>query len=175
MAAFRAGTFKCLVATDVAARGLDIDNVNLVIQCQPPVGRTSGKADVDTYIHRSGRTGRAGQQGVCITLFQPKNEYAISQLEQATGNTFIRISAPSPSDIMKNVAQSVVGKVLTVSSSVFPYFLDAAKELLGQLTQRHLEDGLDVNTVALAASLACLSGQTEPVRPRSMISSSRGM
>lgn len=53
LAGFRAGKFKVLVATDVAARGLDISGVELVLQCEPP-------KDPENYIHRSGRTGRAG-------------------------------------------------------------------------------------------------------------------
>lgn len=55
LAAFRAGAFNVLVATDVAARGIDIQDVDLVIQFDPP-------RDVDTYVHRSGRTGRAGKK-----------------------------------------------------------------------------------------------------------------
>jgi ATP-dependent RNA helicase DDX21 len=60
--AFRAGAFNVLVATDVAARGIDIQDVDLVIQFDPP-------RDVDTYVHRSGRTGRAGKKGVSVLLF----------------------------------------------------------------------------------------------------------
>jgi len=56
LSAFRAGAFNVLVATDVAARGIDIPEVDLVIQYEPP-------RDVDTYVHRSGRTGRAGRKG----------------------------------------------------------------------------------------------------------------
>jgi ATP-dependent RNA helicase DDX21 len=59
---FREGKLQILVATDVASRGLDIPNVDLVVQIEPP-------KDVETYIHRSGRTARAGNTGVCITLF----------------------------------------------------------------------------------------------------------
>jgi ATP-dependent RNA helicase DDX21 len=66
---FRNGSFQCLVATDVAARGLDIDGVGLVVQAQPPL-------DAETYIHRSGRTGRAGKSGVCI-LFYQKREVSV--------------------------------------------------------------------------------------------------
>merc|ERR1712157_422928 len=62
LAAFRAGAFNVLVATDVAARGIDIKNVDLVIQFDPP-------RDVDTYVHRSGRTGRAGTNGVSVLMF----------------------------------------------------------------------------------------------------------
>ena len=63
--AFRDGKVKCLVATDVAARGLDIPEIDLVIQTAPP-------SDIDSYIHRSGRTGRAGRTGTCICLYKPQ-------------------------------------------------------------------------------------------------------
>ncbi len=58
---FRNGNLKCLIATNVAARGLDIPKVDLIIQLTPP-------QELDSYIHRSGRTGRAGKFGTCITL-----------------------------------------------------------------------------------------------------------
>ena len=63
--AFRDGKMRVLVGTDVAARGLDIPEVDLVIQTGPP-------QDIDSYIHRSGRTGRAGRSGICICLYKPQ-------------------------------------------------------------------------------------------------------
>ena len=63
---FRENKFKVLVATDVASRGLDIPDVDLVIQLEPP-------KDVESYIHRSGRTARAGKSGTCITFYSKKN------------------------------------------------------------------------------------------------------
>jgi ATP-dependent RNA helicase DDX21 len=59
-----------LVATDVASRGLDIPNVDLVIQMEPP-------KDVETYIHRAGRTARAGKEGTCITFYSHREKYLI--------------------------------------------------------------------------------------------------
>mmetsp|Transcript_33417 Transcript_33417/g.32462 ORF Transcript_33417/g.32462 Transcript_33417/m.32462 type:complete len:85 (-) Transcript_33417:1185-1439(-) len=67
---FKEGKFGVLVATDVASRGLDIPNVDLVIQLDPP-------KEVETYIHRSGRTARAGNEGTCITFFSNKSLYLI--------------------------------------------------------------------------------------------------
>ncbi|MFW8314570.1 C-terminal helicase domain-containing protein, partial [Klebsiella pneumoniae] len=75
---FRNGDFGVLVATNVAARGLDIPEVDLVVQSSPP-------KDVESYIHRSGRTGRAGRTGVCICFYQHKEEYQLVQVEQKAG------------------------------------------------------------------------------------------
>lgn len=67
---FKEGKFSVLVATDVASRGLDIPNVDLVIQVEPP-------KEVETYIHRSGRTARAGRTGTCITFYGKKHMHLI--------------------------------------------------------------------------------------------------
>jgi len=72
---FRDGVFKILVATDVAARGLDINDVDLIIQCSPP-------KDFETYIHRSGRTGRAGKYGVSLTFYTKREEPSIKLIEK---------------------------------------------------------------------------------------------
>ena len=64
---FREGKTSILIATDVAARGLDIPRVNLIVQIEPP-------RDPESYIHRSGRTARAGNQGVCVTFYDSKTK-----------------------------------------------------------------------------------------------------
>ena len=70
LADFRAGAATCLVATDVAARGLDVPDVAHVIQFDLP----NGKDDFDAYVHRIGRTGRAGKTGKATALFVPGDE-----------------------------------------------------------------------------------------------------
>lgn len=71
---FREGKLKVLIATNVAARGLDISGVEVVIQMSPP-------RDLDTYIHRAGRSARAGKQGICVVLFTDKEKFGISKIE----------------------------------------------------------------------------------------------
>lgn len=61
---FKYGKIKCIIATNVAARGLDFPEIGLVVQLSPP-------NNTETYIHRSGRTGRAGKKGRCITMYTP--------------------------------------------------------------------------------------------------------
>ena len=74
MKRFKEGKFRVLVATDVASRGLDIPNVDLVIQLEPP-------KETETYIHRSGRTARAGASGTCITFYTIKTKMLVEQIE----------------------------------------------------------------------------------------------
>lgn len=70
---FKDTKFRCLGATDVASRGLDIPHVDLVVQIEPP-------KDTETYIHRSGRTARAGNSGICVTFFNDKTRYLIDKI-----------------------------------------------------------------------------------------------
>lgn len=77
-----------LVATNVAARGLDISNVELVIQTDIP-------QNFDEYIHRSGRTGRAGKQGTCVTLMNKRGMDKLSQLEKLIKTKVVPINFDS--------------------------------------------------------------------------------
>ena len=64
-----------LVATDVASRGIDIPDLSLIIQIEPP-------QDINSYIHRAGRTARAGKVGTCITFYNSHNYYQLNKIRQ---------------------------------------------------------------------------------------------
>ncbi|KAG6410855.1 hypothetical protein SASPL_128926 [Salvia splendens] len=152
--AFRSGKFATLVATDVAARWLDIDDVQLIIQCEPP-------CDVEAYIHRSGRTGRAGKSGVAVMLYDPRKSN-FARIERESGVKFERISAPQPSDIAKSAGVEAAEKINEISDSVIPIFKAAAEELL---------DSSDLTpTDLLAKALANAAGYTE-IKSRSLLTS----
>lgn len=93
---FKDGTYQILVATDIAARGIDVSGVSHVINYDIP-------DTTDAYIHRIGRTGRAAQTGDAFTLVDREDEYSIRQIERAVGKTIERrtmknfdYSAPAP-------------------------------------------------------------------------------
>ncbi|NVM98745.1 DEAD/DEAH box helicase [Arthrobacter sp. SDTb3-6] len=92
LAEFASGDVRVLVATDVAARGVHVDDIELVIHVDPP---TEHKA----YLHRSGRTARAGHDGVVVTLTLPEQQNDVKKLMRAAGVnvTFERVTASSPS------------------------------------------------------------------------------
>ncbi|XP_069316170.1 nucleolar RNA helicase 2 isoform X1 [Eulemur rufifrons] len=153
---FRNGTFGVLVATNVAARGLDIPEVDLVVQSCPP-------KDVESYIHRSGRTGRAGRTGVCICFYQHKEEYQLVQVEQKAGIKFKRIGVPSATEIIKASSKDAIRLLDSVPPTAIGHFKESAEKLIE-------EKGA---VEALAAALAHISGATS-VDQRSLINSDVG-
>ncbi|KAK7314919.1 hypothetical protein VNO77_33449 [Canavalia gladiata] len=156
LAGFRSGKFMTLVATNVAARGLDINDVQLIIQCEPP-------RDVEAYIHRSGRTGRAGNTGVAVMLYDPRKSSKISQIERESGVKFERVTTPQPDDIAKAAGEEAAAEVISqVSDSVIPAFKSAAEDLLNNSGMSAVE--------LLAKALAKAAGYTE-VKKRSLLTS----
>lgn len=153
---FRNGTFEVLVATNVAARGLDIPEVDLVVQCSPP-------KDVESYIHRSGRTGRAGRTGVCICFYQRKEEEQLRYVENKAGITFRRVGVPTANDIIKSSSKDAVRFLDSVPVTAIGYFRQSAEKLI---EERGAVD-------ALAAALAHISGATS-LEQRSLLNSDAG-
>nr|XP_033474648.1 nucleolar RNA helicase 2 [Epinephelus lanceolatus] len=153
---FRNGAFEVLVATNVAARGLDIPEVDLVVQCSPP-------KDVESYIHRSGRTGRAGRTGVCICFYQRKEEDQLRYVENKAGITFRRVGVPTANDIIKSSSKDAVRFLDSVPVTAIEYFRASAEKLI---EERGAVD-------ALAAALAHISGATS-LEQRSLLNSDAG-
>lgn len=123
----------------------------------------------ETYVHRSGRTGRAGAKGTCITLFQRQQEYLITQLERATGNSFTRIGAPQPADLVAAGGKDITARMAEVHTGVVAIFRDIASAAL-KAGKKEGEEPADV----LARALAVAAGVTQPLVNRSLLSSSEG-
>lgn len=92
MDAFKKGAFRYLIATDLASRGIDVDQITLVFNYDMP-------QDKDKYLHRIGRTGRAGKTGKAISLVTDKELDELNAIEQYTGVPISRIDAPNAVDI----------------------------------------------------------------------------
>ena len=97
----RQGSLDVLVATDVAARGLDVDRIGLVVNFDVP-------REAEAYVHRIGRTGRAGRTGEAITFLTPKEKGKLRQIERLTGARLEEITLPSPADVSRHRAAKLL-------------------------------------------------------------------
>jgi ATP-dependent RNA helicase DeaD len=104
MQKFRVRNLQLLVATDVAARGLDVDDLTHVINYSLP-------DDIEVYTHRSGRTGRAGKTGISISLVHLREKHILQQIERKVKKTFKKIPIPTGSEICSKQLFNWVGKL----------------------------------------------------------------
>ncbi len=94
MGRFREKSLQLLIATDVAARGIDVQGITHVINYELP-------DDPEVYTHRSGRTGRAGKSGICISLVTQREVYRLRQIERLINNKFHKLDIPSGKDVCR--------------------------------------------------------------------------
>lgn len=104
MKKFRDGKLEILIATDVAARGLDIDHVTHVINYDIP-------QDHESYVHRIGRTGRAGKKGIAITFIGPREYRQLKLIENLAKTRIIRKQLPSPADVLERQRDLLKGRI----------------------------------------------------------------
>ena len=157
LTAFRNGKVKCLVATDVASRGLDIPSVDLVIQSEPP-------KDIDSYIHRAGRTARAGRSGTCITLYTRYTECLLERIEQKAKIKIKRIGAPQKKDIIEASIRDTYKNLMSIDESMIKLFTEDAKKLIEEFGTEN----------AIARLLAYVSGHTKKMKSRSLLCGAEG-
>jgi len=94
MGRFRSKVLQLLIATDVAARGIDVDGITHVINYELP-------DDMEVYTHRSGRTARAGKSGICISICHTRETFKIRQLEKMINSTFHKVDIPSGKEVCR--------------------------------------------------------------------------
>lgn len=131
MGQFRDKSLQLLIATDVAARGIDVQGITHVINFELP-------DDVEIYTHRSGRTGRAGLQGICISIVHAKETYKLKQIERINNCHFSKLDIPSGKDVCRKQFFSFMEKLLSADISHGDYetyvpmlaekFADVSKE-----------------------------------------------
>lgn len=133
MMKFRNRSVQILVATDVAARGIDVESITHVIHMNIP-------DEMEFYTHRSGRTARAGKKGISIALVNSKETGKIRQIEKAVRTTFTRIPVPSGPEVCQKQLLALMKKVhdVKVNESEIEAFLPAVYEELKDLTKNEL-------------------------------------
>jgi ATP-dependent RNA helicase DeaD len=107
---FRAKKITALVATDVAARGIDIDNLTHVINYSLP-------QDPESYVHRIGRTGRAGKSGIAITLITPSEYRKLVSIQRMSNMTITKQKVPNVSEVIESKKQRIKSSLLEIISA----------------------------------------------------------
>jgi ATP-dependent RNA helicase DeaD len=110
MGRFREKSLQLLIATDVAARGIDVTGITHVINYELP-------DDPEVYTHRAGRTGRAGRSGICISLLSPREVHRLRQIERMINNKFHRMDIPSGKDVCRKQFFHFIDKLLAADIS----------------------------------------------------------
>ena len=120
---FKEGSLNYLVATDVAARGIDVEGITHVINYDLP-------QDVESYVHRIGRTGRANREGIAYSLVSPKEYSMLKQIKSVTKSDISRKNIPTVNDIFNSKSKSILEDVTnTINDSDYSKFIPVATEL----------------------------------------------
>ncbi len=107
---FKEGNLDFLVATDVAARGIDVDDISHVINYDLP-------QDSDSYVHRIGRTGRANKEGIAYTLVTPREYMSLKAIEKATRSKILRKEVPTIDEIFETKYKNIIEETKEVINS----------------------------------------------------------
>ena len=146
----RSGALDVLVATDVAARGLDVDRLGLVVNYDVP-------REPETYVHRIGRTGRAGRDGVALTFVTPAERSRLRVIERTTRTPLEQVTIPSPADVSAHKVRALLERV--------PQRLEAGRlSVYREAVAAHLasaDGSVDVHDL-LATVLALAVGDAGP-------------
>lgn len=124
LAAFKTKNINILIATDVAARGIDVNNLTHVINYSIP-------AEAESYIHRIGRTGRAGNKGIAITFITKKDSYQLTRIQKMTKTNIKRQSAPTVNEVIaakKEALDAFINEI--ISENDYQDYVEIAKNLI---------------------------------------------
>ena len=123
MSRFREKSIQILIATDVAARGIDVQGITHVINFELP-------DDTEVYTHRSGRTGRAGRSGISISIVTPKEIYRLRQIEKLVNTRFHKMDIPTGKDVCRKQFFHFIDKMLQadISHGEYETYLPTLKE-----------------------------------------------
>ena len=145
----RSGAVDVLVATDVAARGLDVERIGLVVNFDVP-------REPEAYVHRIGRTGRAGRSGEALTFVTPAERSRLRQIERTTRTPLIEMAIPTPAQVSAHKASRLLGRTAERMAT-------GRLEIVRDAVREHLAANPDVDPVDLLAAVTALAvGDTGP-------------
>jgi ATP-dependent RNA helicase DeaD len=133
----RAGQVEVVVATDVAARGLDVEQIEHVINYDVPY-------DVEAYVHRIGRTGRAGRSGVATMFITPRERRMMREIERYTGTAIKPMKMPSRADVAAK-------RISVFKDTLRKTIQEGELEMYVELVEQIAEEGFEITDVAAAA------------------------
>ncbi|MGH1524964.1 DEAD/DEAH box helicase [Leifsonia sp. L25] len=145
----KSGKLDILVATDVAARGLDVERISHVVNFDIPV-------DTESYVHRIGRTGRAGRSGAAISFVTPRERRLLTAIEKATRQPLTQMQLPSVDDI--NVTRLARFDDAITSALAQVERITRFRDIIGHYVEHH-----DVPETDVAAALAVVAQGDEPL------------
>ncbi|MEO7754637.1 MAG: DbpA RNA binding domain-containing protein, partial [Terracoccus sp.] len=144
----KSGKLDILVATDVAARGLDVDRISHVVNYDIPT-------DTESYVHRIGRTGRAGRSGDAISFVTPRERHLLKAIEKATRQSLTAMSLPSVDDIN---ATRLTRFDDAITAALASDKVDGFRDVISHYVREHNVPEADV-----AAALAVVLQGDEPM------------
>jgi len=133
MGRFREKSLQLLIATDVAARGIDVTGITHVINYELP-------DDPEVYTHRSGRTGRAGRSGICLSIVTPRESYRIKQIERMVNSRFHKLDIPTGKDVCRKQFFHFIDKMLQadISHGEYEAYLPLLKEKFAHIDKEEI-------------------------------------
>jgi ATP-dependent RNA helicase DeaD len=134
----KAGQVEIVVATDVAARGLDVERISHVVNYDIP-------NDVEAYVHRIGRTGRAGRSGVAVLFVSPRERRMMTEIERYTGQRLTSMKMPTQADVAAR-------RIGMFKDSIRQGIEEGDLDLYLTLVEELVEEGLDLAEIAAAAA-----------------------
>ncbi|MET0479782.1 MAG: DEAD/DEAH box helicase [Mycetocola sp.] len=145
----KSGKLDILVATDVAARGLDVDRISHVVNYDIPI-------DTESYVHRIGRTGRAGRSGTAISFVTPRERRLLTAIEKATRQPLTQMQLPSVDDVNATRLSRFDDAITQALGQ--PDRIEAFRDIIGHYVKHH-----DVPEADVAAALAIVSQGDTPL------------
>ncbi|HVT87122.1 MAG TPA: DEAD/DEAH box helicase [Chitinophagaceae bacterium] len=133
MGRFREKNLQLLIATDVAARGIDVQGITHVINYELP-------DDTEVYTHRSGRTGRAGKSGISISIVTPKEVYRLRQIEKLVNSRFHKMDIPTGKDVCRKQFFYFIDKMLDadISHGEYETYLPVLREKFANVEKEEI-------------------------------------